>query len=204
MKKTAKKIADAARALFNKKGYSNVTVRMIAESLEMSAGNLNYHFKKREDILEAIYFEMVAVFDERVNTLGSQKITLNTIQNDIHTSIKRMVAYRFFWTDLYNILRSNDKINTHFAQAYENRKKGFLWLFDYLTEEGSIQAIPRNESELLSENMIGFGNTCLYNSFLYQDEIKQTDINSLTEKMLFLLHPYLTAKGKKAYEALSF
>ena len=56
------KILTTARALFNKEGFSNVTIRMIAQGLEISSGNLTYHYQKREDIFEALYFEMVSEF----------------------------------------------------------------------------------------------------------------------------------------------
>ena len=52
MKNRKKEIVEVARTLFNAKGYSNVTIRMIAMELGMSSGNLNYHFKKKEAILE--------------------------------------------------------------------------------------------------------------------------------------------------------
>ena len=58
MSKKKKLILEAARTLFNERGYSQVTIRMIALELNMSSGNLNYHFKKREDIFETLYFEI--------------------------------------------------------------------------------------------------------------------------------------------------
>jgi AcrR family transcriptional regulator len=47
---------------------------MIALELNMSSGNLNYHFKKREDIFEALYFEMVLEFDERIESLRNMDL----------------------------------------------------------------------------------------------------------------------------------
>ena len=46
MSKTKQKILDVSKGLFNAKGFSNVTIRMIAQELNMSSGNLNYHLKK--------------------------------------------------------------------------------------------------------------------------------------------------------------
>ncbi len=125
MPKTKKRILDAARTLFNEYGFSQVTIRMIALELDMSSGNLNYHFKKREDILEALYFEMVAVFDQRVEGVGASPITLETVKKDVGESLERMIAYRFFWTDLYYLLRRHPNIKKHFFKAAEARKKGY-------------------------------------------------------------------------------
>lgn len=64
MKNTKQQILEAARKRFNKSGYMQATICMIASKLGISSGNLNYHFCKREDILEALYFAMVKQFDK--------------------------------------------------------------------------------------------------------------------------------------------
>ncbi|MEZ5024061.1 MAG: TetR/AcrR family transcriptional regulator [Chitinophagales bacterium] len=81
---------------FNEKGYSQVTIRMIALKVNMSSGNLNYHYKKREDIFEALYFDMVAAFDERINRLADTEISIEQIKIDVERSMRRMLDYTFF------------------------------------------------------------------------------------------------------------
>ncbi|MDR0654416.1 MAG: TetR/AcrR family transcriptional regulator [Synergistaceae bacterium] len=48
------KILAAARKLFNEKGYNEVSMRDISDSLGISVGNLTYHFKKKENLVEAV------------------------------------------------------------------------------------------------------------------------------------------------------
>lgn len=47
-------IMDTARELFNEKGFHDTCMRDIASELHISVGNLTYHFKKKEDLIEAI------------------------------------------------------------------------------------------------------------------------------------------------------
>lgn len=47
-------IIDKSHTLFNERGYDNVSMQNIADALEISKGNLTYHFKKKEDIIEAV------------------------------------------------------------------------------------------------------------------------------------------------------
>jgi AcrR family transcriptional regulator len=54
---TKVKILNTARDLFNKEGYNRVSMRDIAAALDMSVGNLTYHFKKKEDLVEAIVLQ---------------------------------------------------------------------------------------------------------------------------------------------------
>lgn len=47
-------IIDTARQLFNEKGFHDTSMRDIAAALHISVGNLTYHYKKKEDLIEAI------------------------------------------------------------------------------------------------------------------------------------------------------
>lgn len=51
---TRSEILKTAQQLFNERGYHEVTTRDIAETLGISKGNLTYHFKKKEEIIEAL------------------------------------------------------------------------------------------------------------------------------------------------------
>lgn len=204
MTSTKINILNTARALFNEQGYSQVTIRAIALKLNMSSGNLNYHYKKREDILEALYFEMVAVFDARIEQLGENPISLESMKKDIYTSMERMVAYRFFWTDLYNLLPISTKINTHFEQAYRDRKAGTKHVFTLMKEQGIMQPPSfKQEHALLIERMISFSNTWLYASSLYKkDSLTDAYIDRQATMLLSMLYPYLTPKGEADFRAL--
>ncbi|EZH73363.1 hypothetical protein ATO12_20395 [Aquimarina atlantica] len=176
---------------------------MIALELKISSGNLNYHFKKREDILEALYFEMVEAFDARVKQLGDKQITLETVKEDILLSLNRMVEYRFFWTDLYNLLRLNKKIKSHFQNVYHNRLKGYEYLFDVLIEKNLMRDFEfSKESQFLIERMISYSNTWLYNSFIYNKSINEDYIELQSTNLLVMLYPYLTNRGKHQYQKL--
>ena len=186
MRNTKKNILDSSRALFNELGYSQVTIRMIALKLKMSSGNLNYHYKKREDILEALYFEMVAVFDDRIEQLDGEAISLSKMKEDIVISMKRMVDYRFFWTDLYNLLQLNDTIRTHFNHAYKERLEGSHFVFTVFKAHNILKEPEFDkEHQFLIERMIGFSNTWLYASNLYKENtIDQAFIDLFIDKVL--------------------
>lgn len=201
--KKREKILHVSREMFNELGYWQVTIRMIAHKLEMSSGNLNYHFKKREDILEALYFQMVEEFDERIDKLPDVEISLNQVKGDILTSMERMMRYKFIWTDLYRLMGSHEKLYTHFSEAYLRRLKGSLYLYQRLQEleimENSIGDIELN---LLAERMIHFGDTWIYCSEVYRTQQEEISSEEQCHKMLMILQPYMTDKGKEELEAI--
>lgn len=204
MKNTKKNILDTSRSLFNKWGYSQVTIRMIALELGMSSGNLNYHYRKREDILEALYFEMVVVFDERLKQLEHQTFSLQKIKDDMLTSMTRMFEYRFFWTDLYNLLMFSEKIRKHFEQAYAARKTAYQMFFSILQKEDLLK-VPtwKQEYAFLAERMLDFSNTWLYSSALYEKKkMSPAYIDQQANILLAMLYPYLTDAGQEAFARL--
>lgn len=204
MKNTRQKILNQSRLLFNEFGYNQVTIRMIAEALGMSSGNLNYHFRKREDILEALYFEMVAVFDQRVQELGQQQISLSLMQSDVEASMERMIDYRFFWSDLHYLLKSSPKIKSHFVAVRAERVNGYQVVFGVLIKQAVLEpaSFPQ-EHFFLGNRMITYSNTWLYASELYSNDnshIKTT--RQATFHLLSMIYPYLTTKGKKQFQLL--
>ncbi len=203
MNKTKQKIADTALDLFNTHGFQQVTIRMIALELKMSSGNLNYHFKKREDILEVLYFQMAQDFDDRIEHLSETMISLEQIRNDIYKSMERMVQYKFIWTDLYSLLKINDKIFEHFKTVYNNRIEGYLFLFRRLSEMGLMRkATLPEEYEMLAERMIQFGDTWIYSSEVYRKKSTKEHIEHQSKAMLAMLYPYLTLEGAAEYSKL--
>lgn len=203
MKNTKNKILFTALELFNHKGYFNVTIRMIAEKSKMSPGNLNYHYQRKEDILESLYFDMVSKFDERVEKLELLGISLPAVAIQIHSSMERMLTFSFIWTDLYNLLRVSDKIKAHFNKAYTDRYMGCQRLFDALHKQELMRGPEyHNEFELLAQRFISLSNTWIYHSNLYEKKIDQHFIVSQVINLLSELYPYFSSKGKEKYREL--
>ena len=203
MSKKKKLILDAAKALFNEKGYHNVTIRMIALKMNMSSGNLNYHFKKREEIFEALYFEMVSEFDERIDLLANIEISIKQVKMDVERSMRRMLDYSFFWTDLYNLLCINFKVQEHFKEVYKKRLNGCHLLFKKMNENDLMKESSFElEYNFLAERMINYGNTWLYSSNLYPNKLSSNDIDYYVNTFLSILFPFLTAQGKKEFQNL--
>ena len=69
---TKSKILDAATKLFNQYGLANVRLQMIANETGISIGNLAYHFKNKEAIIESMslnlqdeFLDILAMFKQR-------------------------------------------------------------------------------------------------------------------------------------------
>ena len=61
---TRSRILDVCRALFNERGPTEVTTAEIAQAAGISEGNLHYHFRRKTEIIVALFEEFRAALDE--------------------------------------------------------------------------------------------------------------------------------------------
>jgi AcrR family transcriptional regulator len=61
---TRNRILDTCRTLFNERGPADVTTSEIASSVGISEGNLHYHFRRKEQILAALFDQFEVALDQ--------------------------------------------------------------------------------------------------------------------------------------------
>ena len=69
-RRTRERIVDTALNLFNQFGAPNVTTTVIADELDISPGNLYYHFSNKDEIVNTI----LATFEREIeDTLAAPR-----------------------------------------------------------------------------------------------------------------------------------
>lgn len=193
------KILQKARVLFNENGVSETKLRTIANGIGISQGNLNYHYKKREEILIALYFEMVEVFDERLKRTAKVELSLELIYRESRASMERMFEYRFIWLDLRHLLKENKSIRSHFSKAQKDREKGALYAFRSLESRKLFRKEHyEGEFEQLAIQLTSFANFWLCSADLKYLRLNKKIIDEYHEVYFNILNPFLTAKGQRA------
>lgn len=104
--KTADRILETARLLFNERGESNVTASDIALELDISPGNLYYHFKGTDSIHLALFAQLQR---DMIGLLGAPLHTPELFSNAGEDSpierswlfltvvLEQMLAYRYLY-----------------------------------------------------------------------------------------------------------
>ena len=72
-RRTRERILDLSLKLFNEFGEPNITTTVIAEEMNISPGNLYYHFRNKDDIVNSIFTQ----FEEEINKKLAFPLRLN-------------------------------------------------------------------------------------------------------------------------------
>lgn len=200
MRKTNLRILETALQLFNAHGLSSTPLRTVAGIMGISQGNLNYHYKKRDDIIEALYHRLVQNVDKVISTTQAEEITLRSVFGISKAIMESFYEYRFFFLDFAQIMRSHKKIKAHYVQLVQIRQQQFLGIVDQLQENG----IMRPE-RLPNEYLFLFKRTWLLNDFwitsaqMFNRKITKRIIVEHCEIINQAYYPYLTEKGKAEF-----
>jgi AcrR family transcriptional regulator len=106
---TRDRIAAAALALFNEHGEPNVTTNGIADELGISPGNLHYHYRTKQKLID----ELFGRFEHRMlRLLGGDAAERADVEDAwlfLHLVFETIAAYRFLYRDLNELCaRSRD------------------------------------------------------------------------------------------------
>lgn len=201
-KKTKPRILNTALRLFNELGLAKVTLRSIANEMGISQGNLCYHYKKREDILEALYHQLVAKMDEVIALASSSPPSLATSFMVSKEMMQHFFDYRFFMLDFVQIMREQKKIHEHYQQLSQLREQQFIGMFQLWVQEGLMRPEEfegEYQSLYIRYNILG--------DFWLSSAITKGAINfEVVEEYNLIIfqniYPYLTPKGKKQFKEI--
>ncbi len=198
MNATKQKILIKSLRLFNDCGISNVSLRTIADEVGISVGNLQYHFRKREDIVEALYFQIV----EKIDSISSMKTDdlLESFFNISREISSILYEYHFFLLDFITITRRNKKIKSHYSELSKRREMEFLEIVDILIENGLIRKeLLKNEYHSLFKRMEVISNFWFSSILIQVDVLSKESIEGYSLLISQSIYPYLTDEAKKQY-----
>ena len=152
-RQTKDRILEVSLAMFNAQGEPNVTTNHIADELEISPGNLYYHYRNKENIVEHIFARYEARMDQALLVPDDRLPTLEDVWLQLHMVFECMWDYRFLYRDLVDILSRNRKLRAHFARILARAGASTRDVLTGLAQAGSVRATA-DEIRATSENVL--------------------------------------------------
>lgn len=200
-RRTRERIVETALRLFNDFGEPNVTTSVIADELEISPGNLYYHFHNKDEIVNALFAEYEREIEHLISAPGNRPATAEDIWFFLHLLFEIIWKYRFFYRDINDLLTRNRLVETHFRRILDHKVQTGTAICQGLVANGMLKA-NRAEIVALATNMTVVATFWL--SFEHARNPRGTpDIGRGAYQVISLAAPFLQGEARHLLESLS-
>ncbi|WP_282339323.1 TetR/AcrR family transcriptional regulator [Pseudomonas sp. PS02288] len=148
--KTRERIVQASLQLFNAQGERSVTTNHIAAHLQISPGNLYYHFRNKQ----AIIAELFAEYESRVDVFlrrPERALTVDDKTFYLEAALAAMWHYRFLHRDLEHLLETDAALAERYRQFAQRCLTHVQAIYAGFVEAGILSMTPA-QVEALSLN----------------------------------------------------
>lgn len=156
--KTRDKIIQASLELFNEHGERTITTNHIAAHLDISPGNLYYHFRNKEDIIRCIFDQYEQHLLSGFKPYDGQKVDLELLMGYFDAMFYTMWQFRFMYANLADILARDELLKARYLKAQQSVLEQSIGVLKQLKQDG-IFAIPDDRISDLADTIkmiIGF------------------------------------------------
>ena len=151
-RRTAERILEVTLALFNRFGEPNVSTTLISAELNISPGNLYYHYPAKDELINALFDR----FERNLTDLLNASEDVRNVEDAwffMHSLFELIWQYRFLYRDLNDLLSKNRRLETHFQLVLKNKTRAVKALLDGMRRGGALQ-IDSRETEATATSMV--------------------------------------------------
>lgn len=191
-RRTRERILEIALVMFNSQGEPNVTTNHIADELEISPGNLYYHFRNKDDIVEQLFAVYETRMDEALRVPQERLPNLEDIWMQLHGVFECMWDYRFLYRDLVDILSRNRKLKLHFGRMLNRAATSASDVLKGLAQAEILRATA-DEIRASAENVLLLTTFWLNFNAVRNSRAdpSQEDLNQGIYQVMLLIAPFL-------------
>jgi len=180
-----------------------VRLQHIADETGISVGNLAYHFKTKDDIIEKLYDELAEQQQKLLADLRAFPLFINMNIHAENTFILQK-KYSFFYTDTLEVVRAYSNIKKHYFEQLQWQIIQLEILINFSISRGALKMsispdspiLLANRYLLLLENWMNF-------ELLKGTELSEMNVDKLKENIWGLLAPHFSLTGQNEYQELS-
>lgn len=198
-------ILEKASQIINRTGVVDFRIEALATSLDLSPGNITYHFPKKEDIVNSIWDQYISNVTSLTEQLLTPLLDIKQLflfyRSSALKTVEKLGVTVYFYGDMGILVQENELYMQHVKEA----RSLFYNSYKILIRNGYLNNI---ESELMKN--LTFESQFLVLRWWFNHAMNNTDdieeIAALTDKYmvmaLYPLIPYLTDKGKRQFESI--
>ncbi len=151
-RRTAERILETALDLFNRFGEPNVSTTLVAGELNISPGNLYYHYPAKDELINRLYGR----YETELHALLHASEDVHDVEDAwffMHSLFELLWRYRFLYRDLNDLLSKNRHLETQFQRVLQDKTAAIRTLLAGLGRAGHLELHPR-EADTLAQSMV--------------------------------------------------
>ena len=201
MIKTKQKILNAALELYNNHGTGNVSIRQIAQEIQISHSNLIYHFPTHQDIILALHESLHQKAIKINQGLDLKDFSLYDFYNSTKIGFSVVYEFRFLFIDLLWICNTFPKIRQIMINVEKDRTAMYQKLISVLIAQNIMRQAEFDDEYNQLINLIKiFSDHWFVSSSIYDVLSKEERIEKYAYLLIFHFYPYFTVFGKEAFK----
>ncbi|CBA16218.1 TetR/AcrR family transcriptional regulator [Xanthomonas albilineans] len=187
---TRRRILDTALAMFNAQGEPHVTTNHIADELEISPGNLYYHFRNKDDIIEHLFTRYEERMDAAMTLPGTRLPGLEDFWLQLHLVFECIWDYRFLYRDLIEIISRSRRLRLRFARILHRADDSTQAVLQGLAQAGAMHATTQ-ERRCIATNVLVVATFWLNYAAARGEKNEQLAIRHGIAQVMRLISPFL-------------
>lgn len=203
--KTRDRILFTSLDLFNLCGEPNVTTIDIANEMDISPGNLYYHYRNKDEIIFELYLLFENGIIEVLETPTTEDQALIDYWMYIHLIFEKIWEFRFLYRDLASILERNEKLHKRFNRIIDRKYAACTRVIDSMKTSGILVLDEPLLLDALTTSVV-MATTYWFN---YQQirslgkEVPDEDLGQGVFQVMALIAPYLPEEARDDLNAIA-
>ena len=145
-RRTAERILLTTLDLFNRYGEPNVSTTLISAELNISPGNLYYHYPSKDELVNTLFGQCDTALQELLGAAEGVR-DVEDAWFFFHSLFELIWQYRFLYRDLNHLLSRNRRLETHFPAILMRKRTAVRQILDTLASGENKAALPTAEEE---------------------------------------------------------
>ena len=189
--KTAERILVTSLQLFNQHGEANVSSVDIAVELDISPGNLYYHFKGKEVIVAALFDLYQSQVDNVLAASTHKNLSVEEFFYFLYLVLEKGQLFQFFFHNPADLLDKYPSIAKPFRNQTLALEKCIGRLLRHFVDSGSLSASDPQVNQISDLIGLVFTQAANYYSIKGQSVDDETHLYKSLATILFAVLPYI-------------
>lgn len=189
---TRQSILDTALKLFNDKGAYAISTRHIAAEMNISPGNLYYHYRNKEEIIRHLLEQMTEDYSVLYRDWPANPGRQWSFNDLISETGNIIYQYRFFYAEIATLIDKDPVLRKMYFKIKRDRIADFKKVYITLNNLDCF-ALPLSDTDFnaIIENGWSMSEFIVQSMHINGVKITRSNINLYFKRIMHIVKPYL-------------